>query len=41
MMMRLAIGIAAVFMTTAAVQAQCPQIGQPTKQFTIKEGSPN
>ena len=38
MMMRLAIGIAAVFMTTAAVQAQCPQLGTPTQHFTIKEG---
>lgn len=38
MMMRLGIGIAALFITTATVQAQCPVVGQPAKEFSLREG---
>ena len=38
MMMRLAIGIAAVFITTTGAQAQCPAVGQAAKEFALKEG---
>jgi hypothetical protein len=41
MITRIAAGFAAVFIATAAAaQGQCPQIGQPAKEFTIKEGFP-
>jgi len=40
MMMRLAAGVAALFITAAAAQAQCPEVGTPAKQFTITEGFP-
>jgi len=40
MMMRLATGIAALLIGTAAAMAQCPEVGKPAKAFTITEGFP-
>src|SRR5215813_12894467 len=40
MFKQLAIGMAALTMTVAAAQAQCPEVGTPTKEFTIREGFP-
>jgi hypothetical protein len=43
MMKHLAISIAALVITTTAAiaQAPCPQVGQPGKEFAIKEGFPS
>jgi hypothetical protein len=40
MFKQLAIAVAALSITTAAVQAQCPEVGTPAKEFTISEGFP-
>jgi hypothetical protein len=42
-MKHLAIGIAALVITTTATiaQAPCPQVGQPSKEFAITEGFPS
>ena len=40
MLKQLAIAVAALSITAAAAQAQCPEVGRPAKEFTIREGFP-
>lgn len=40
MFKQLAVAAAALFITAAAAQAQCPEVGRPAKEFTIREGFP-
>src|SRR5262245_12562277 len=40
MFKQLTIALAALSITAAAAQAQCPEVGTPAKEFTIREGFP-
>jgi hypothetical protein len=40
MFKQLAIAVAALSITVAAAHAQCPEVGRPAKEFTIREGFP-
>jgi hypothetical protein len=40
MFKQFAVAVAALFIATAAAEAQCPEVGRPAKAFAISEGFP-